>query len=309
MSHRLNARRRLDLALQVIGLAFDQDGIPFDGAAATLGVDPGVIVDVIEPFTDLEYVHTSGSLLDDIGHVVAIDGDEIYVQSNWMQDLASLTPGDAALLLAMIETAGTIEGLNVEAVRSLRRSLDAITHVTVSDPVPPSVSQLLGAKHKGHVISARYEGADMRVAAEPSLYEVHEVRWTDSGWRALVTDYEDPDATERSLLAERLHDIHQTSHRFERRTLTMPEYVGTSRSEVVDIEYRAGQEWLLAYFNPEVVSESDGTAIARIRIDTDRTLARLLLRLGPDARIVEPQHLRGRGADAARRLLGRYQPV
>ena len=148
MSHRLSARRRLDLALQVIGLAFDQDGISIDGAAATLGVDPGVIVDVIEPFTDLEYVHTSGSLLDDIGHVVAIDGDEIYVQSNWMQDLASLTPGDAALLLAMIETAGAIEGLNVEAVRSLRRSLDAITHVTVSDPVPPSVSQLLGAKHQ-----------------------------------------------------------------------------------------------------------------------------------------------------------------
>lgn len=307
MSPRLSAVSRLEIGLQVIGLAADRDGITVPEAATAIGVSEKSVVDAVQPFTDLEYVHTSGHLLDDIGHAVTLDDGLISVQQHWIQDLTTITPGDAALLLAMIETAGNIESLDSAALRSLRRRLDAIAHVSMGEAVPDNVAELLTAKHAGVVVSARHEGGDMRVRAHAVLYEIHEVRWTPSGWRVLVSEYGDPEPEPRDLPAERLHDIEPTDHRFERRSLVAPEPYISGLPEVITLRYPESDAWLVAYFNPEVLAEGDGIVTARFRIDTGNPLRRLLLRLGADAKVLDPPRLANVASFAASRILELYE--
>jgi hypothetical protein len=304
VSPRLTAQDRLTDALQAIGLAFDRDGISIDDAALEMKVPRQQIEAALQPFTDLEYVHTSGGLLDDIGHVVTITDGQIEVQQNWMHDLTSLTPGDAALLLAMIETADNLEGVSIDSLRSLRRRLDVIAHTSIGEAVPASVASLLNAMHAGTVVSARRETPDMAVPDEPTLYEVHEVRWTPNGWRVLVSSYaEGDDDRVLNVAAEKMHDVTQTSHRFERRALTTSEFTSSQRAVDIEISFPIDSSWLLSYFRPEILSEDSGEAVARIRIDPERPLERLLLRLGPDARVLSPSSLVDLGADTARRIL------
>jgi hypothetical protein len=308
MSPKIAAKRRLEIGLQAIGLAFDRDGITIDAAAEDLHVTPQLVADAVSPFTDLEYVHTSGRLLDDIGHVVTMTDGRIFVQHNWVHDLTSVDPGEAALLLAMIETADTIEGLNIGALRSLRRSLDAISHMSVREPVTQAVADLVSAKHEGVVISARYEGSDMRVTSGLMLYEVHQVNWTPHGWRALLTIYGDTDPWPVEVMPDLLHDIRRTEHRFERRSLTMPEDIGMQKVAGVDLEFPLDRKWLLDYYSLEILSDDGEMAIGRIRIGIGNTLSRLLLRLGPAARVLSPEWLVHQGETAATRLLDLYLP-
>ena len=307
MSPKIAATRRLEIGLQAIGLAFDRDGIRVDAAAEELHVSSEIVEEAVRPFTDLEYVHTSGHLLDDIGHVVTMTDGWILVQHNWVHDLMSVDPGEAALLLAMIETADTIEGLNIGALRSLRRPLDAISHMSVREPVPPAVADLVSAKHRGVVISARYEGSDMRVTSGAMMYEVHEVRWTPHGWRALLTLYGESDPWPVEVAPELFHDICWTEHRFERRSLTVPEDMEMQKVSDVELEFPLDRKWLLDYYGLEILSEGGERAIGRIRIGTGNTLSRLLLRLGPKARVLSPHWLVHAAEAAAMRILDLYE--
>ena len=306
MSPRLAATRRLAVGLQAIGLAFDRDGIRVDAAAEELHVTPDLVKEAVYPFTDLEYVHTSGHFLDDIGHVVTMADGWILVQQNWAHDLMSVDSGEAALLLAMIETADSIEGLNIGALRTLRRPLDAISHMSVGEPVPPAVADLVGAKNDGVVISARYEGSDMRVTSGSMLYEVHEVRWTPHGWRALLTLYGESGARPVDVATELLHEIRRTDRRFERRSLTMGEDMATQKVLEVELTFPIDGKWLLDYYGLEILSQDGKTATGRIHIDIGHGLARLLLRLGPGAQVLSPEWARNEGKKAARRLLNLY---
>ncbi len=307
MSPKIAATRRLEIGLQAIGLAFDRDGISVDAVAEELHVTPQLVVEAVHPFTDLEYVHTSGRLLDDIGHVVTMVDDRILVHHNWVHDLTSVDPGEAALLLAMIETADSIEGLSIGALRSLRRPLDAISHVSVREPVPQAVADLVGAKHDGVVISARYEGSDMRVTSGAVLYAVHEVRWTSHGWRALLTLYGESSAWPVEVATDLLHDIRRTAYRFERSSLTVPDDLESQKALDIELEFPLDRKWLLEYFSLEVLSSTHEMATGRIRIGAGSALSRLLLRLGPEARVLSPEWYAHEGARAATRLLDLYQ--
>lgn len=307
MSPRLSAKRRMAVGLQTVALAHDREGIQVDAVAEELGVDGEVVLDAVAPFTDLEYVDHAGSFVDDIGHIVTVTDGWIEARVNWTQDLTSLEPGDAALLLALIHAAEYIDGVSVEALRGLRRRLTAIAYVSVQEAVPPAVASLLSAKHAGVVISAKSEGSDMRVGGEPGLYEVHDVRWTKHGWRAVITTYGEAEARTIDVAAERFHDIETTDHKFERGAVSTPEFPSLDRAEEVVIDYAQRDWWLLGYFNPEVLSKSGDRTVARIRIDPGRALSRLLLRLGPDAVILEPEYLIDMRRSAAMQILDLYR--
>jgi proteasome accessory factor C len=79
----------------------------------------------------------------------------------------------------------------------------------------------------------------------------------------------------------------------------------------VTIELDAAASWVLdAYPNEGVEQLDDGRLRVRLAISARPWLERLLLRLGPHAQVVEVQGdatLAQAGADAARRLLARYQ--
>ena len=75
----------------------------------------------------------------------------------------------------------------------------------------------------------------------------------------------------------------------------------------VVIELTPDARWVTEYYPVEAVAERDGGLQATLAVTARPWLERLLLRLGPSARVVEgADDLRGAAADAAARILARY---
>ena len=65
--------------------------------------------------------------------------------------------------------------------------------------------------------------------------------------------------------------------------------------------------WLFETIQAAARGEVDGRPVWEVHVGGDAWLERLLLRLGPDAEVVEPVEDRDLAPEAARRILGRYR--
>jgi proteasome accessory factor C len=75
----------------------------------------------------------------------------------------------------------------------------------------------------------------------------------------------------------------------------------------VTLRRRPAARWVVERYPVDrVVERADGDLEATFPVASDRWLDRLLLRLGRDAEVLAPAAWRRRGADAARRVLARY---
>ncbi len=76
----------------------------------------------------------------------------------------------------------------------------------------------------------------------------------------------------------------------------------------VTLELPASASWIAESFTAESVEDlpSGGQRIV-LAVSETAWLERLLLRAGPEARVVGPEDFLGVGPDAARRLLARYE--
>lgn len=76
----------------------------------------------------------------------------------------------------------------------------------------------------------------------------------------------------------------------------------------VSLKLSPSAQWVIEYYPTEsIVEDADGSIVAELAIGSTPWLERLLLRLGPEARIVEAtEGLEECGATAARRLLATY---
>jgi proteasome accessory factor C len=113
---------------------------------------------------------------------------------------------------------------------------------------------------------------------------------------------------ERLFRIDRIRDVVLLDTTFEPRPIDVAGAVFHPRPEhpVVTLEIEPDARWVLeAYPNEGVQELGDGRARLTLRITEQAWLARLLLRLGPDGRVVEGDGQAGR--DAATRLLERYR--
>jgi proteasome accessory factor C len=76
----------------------------------------------------------------------------------------------------------------------------------------------------------------------------------------------------------------------------------------VTLELAPEAAWVVeSYPSEETRERSDGSWRVVLAVSERAWLERLLLRLGPAARVVAPPELRAVGAEAAKRLLTRYR--
>jgi proteasome accessory factor C len=76
----------------------------------------------------------------------------------------------------------------------------------------------------------------------------------------------------------------------------------------VTLRLRPAATWVVERYPVDSVRELAGGAVeVRLAVSSERWLERLLLRLGPDATVVEPRRLAGLGRAAAARILTRYE--
>lgn len=125
-----------------------------------------------------------------------------------------------------------------------------------------------------------------------------------------VTADDDRSGQERHFRVDRLHECRPTGEHFTPRpvdpVIERGWFADGPSTEVVLWVTGEGR-WVVETY-PVVSVEADGDGLrVRLPVASERWLARLLLRLGPRARVLEPATLAGVGREAAVLVLTRYR--
>jgi proteasome accessory factor C len=142
------------------------------------------------------------------------------------------------------------------------------------------------------------------------VVEPEEVFASAGHWYAAVWDVEVDD--ERLLRIDRIARVDPTGERFTPHGLQgagRPLYTPSDRDVDVRVRLHPAARWVAEYYLARDVSEGDdGTLEVTLPTATMQWLARLFLRLGPEAEVLEPAGLRDEIVSQARQTLVRYAP-
>ena len=140
------------------------------------------------------------------------------------------------------------------------------------------------------------------------LVEPEEVFASAGHWYAAVWDVDVDD--ERLLRIDRIASVDETGERFSPRGLQgagRPLYTPSDRDVDVRVRLRPAARWVAEYYPAhDIVDGPDGALDVTLRTARLQWLARLFLRLGSDADVLEPAVLRDEIVAQARETLARY---
>lgn len=243
-----------------------------------------------------------------------MDEDEVVIDAaDFFGKAPRLTPAEALGLLAAGMTvigSGEASPELESAVRKLTKAVmpDADTTLTV-DVIDESrnVGVLRDAAANSKVVHITYRSVAKEETTERDIepWTVFAAlgRWYVLGHCRLVED-------QRTFRIDRIKDLEVTDDVFER-PKKVPEpgvgYVPREGDVSCTIELKPAARWVLEYYPVEVLSEKEGSSLIRFSSPDTEVPARLLLRLGPDANLVEGDEVRARVGEMGESLLGTYQ--
>lgn len=224
-----------------------------------------------------------------------------------------LTAADAFSLVASANflihgpRAGTVSTLQ-SALQKVARAIGGeIDGLEVHVPKPPALDPLLHAMREHQRVEIDYFSAardevTTRVVEPLALFAV-EGRWH------LIAFCHKADA-ERDFRVDRVRAVRDNGESFEPREPTMRTDVAFDPNagdvQAVRIEVQPEQRWAVErYPVRDVVDRDDGATEFTVDSAGDAWLERLLLRLGPTARVLDPPDSEV-GRNVARRLLALY---
>lgn len=226
-----------------------------------------------------------------------------------------LTPTQALALVAAGRSIRDVPG--ADAGDPLQRALDKVAGALGVDPdrvlvelgdAESSVLDELGraaAEHRQVEIGYFSYGRD-----EHSRRVVDPIRlYADGGnWYLLAWCHRSDD--QRVFRVDRIDDLRPLDSTFEPREDpgALAVFQPSTLDPRITLRLHPSARWVVEQYPHEsVVEEPDGHLVVRIAISARPWLERLLVRLGPGAEVVDADDdLAGAGADAARRILGRY---
>jgi proteasome accessory factor C len=148
-------------------------------------------------------------------------------------------------------------------------------------------------------------------STETSTREIdpEEVFFAIGNWYVAAFDHRSDE--ERLFRADRIRNLEPTGERFEPRGLAgagRPLYTPSERDLDVRLLLRPEGRWVAEYYEVSAEIERDDGCL-EITLPTARTewVERLLLRLGTDAEVLEPEGLKDRVRDLARRTREPYR--
>jgi len=242
-----------------------------------------------------------------------MDEDEVIIDAaDFFTKAPRLTPVEAlGLLAAGMTVIGSGEGSPAleSAVRKLSKVVmpDADTSLAV-DVLDQSqnVGVLRDAASEGRVVHMVYRsvGKEETTEREVEPWSVFATlgRWYVLGHCRLVDD-------RRTFRVDRIKELELLEETFERPESVPQPGVGYSPSKddvtcVLDLAPVA--RWVLEYYPVEVIRESSQSTRIRFHSPDAEVPARLLLRLGTDARLVEGSEVAVRTHEIGRSLLSKY---
>jgi proteasome accessory factor C len=256
---------------------------------------------------------------------VTIEGDRVWLRfADVFARPLRLTPEQG---LALVAAGSASRGLpGAEGGGPLATALDKVAKVLDIDP-DEAISVALGPTRPGVLDTLRQAVRERhRVLLDYYAYgrderssravDPHAVFADEGAW--YVRGYCHQAKGERLFRIDRIYGLDVLDERFEAPE-TDPNAPGRTReAEVfapgpevprVTLDLAPADRWVVeTYPVDEVREQADGRLLVRLAVSATPWLERLLVRLGPGARVVEADDpaLRDAGRDAARRLLRRY---
>lgn len=243
-----------------------------------------------------------------------MDEDEVIIDAaDFFSKAPRLTPSEALGLLA----AGMTVIGSGEASPELEAAVSKLSKVVMPDADTSLTVDVLDQSR--HVGALRDAAADSKVVhliyrsvgkeetterdVEPWSVFTTLGRWYVLGHCRLVNG-------QRTFRVDRIKEMEVLDQTFERPEQVPEPGVGYSPSEgdvtcVLDLGVPA--RWVLEYYPVEVVRESARSTRIRFHSPDAEVPARLLLRLGADARLVEGPEVAGRVDVIGQALLGKYR--
>ncbi|HSF84583.1 MAG TPA: WYL domain-containing protein [Acidimicrobiia bacterium] len=246
--------------------------------------------------------------------VAFIDEDEVVVEmADYFASPVRLTPPEALGLLA----SGLALMSSGQAPAALERAVSKLSSVvlpegedalTVDLSEPELVPELRSAAADGRVVEIVYRsiGGDVTTTRQIEPWSVFS---TLGSW--YVSAHCRRASAERVFRIDRVRSLRETGERFAPPDEPPPPVVAYTPSEsdiyaVLRLGPRA--RWVADYYPVEVVEAADtsGALTVRFAASDPAVAARLLLRLGADAELVDGDEVREKLEELRSRILARY---
>jgi proteasome accessory factor C len=310
---RTSAGDRLRRMLSIVPWVASQDGPPIDEVCRRFAVSRKELLadlDVL-PYVGL-YPYTPDQLVE-----VTITDDRVWITyADVFRRPLRLTPEQALALLAAGEAASSVPGAQSDGplARGLAK-LQAVLDVGPSEVLdveigaaPPGVLDTLReAVRSQRALQLDYysHGRDIHTdrIVEPQRLFVDEGQWYLRAWCRRAEGA-------RVFRVDRIRSARVLDETFEPVVGDGSDAIFSPGAEQprVTLELAPAARWVIEQYPVEQVDElAEGRLRVRLVVTAPAWFARLLLRLGPDAVVVEgPADLAASGAAAARRMLERY---
>lgn len=341
MAERKTAEDRLDMLLHIFAFASGEDGATLDELAGSLDTTPDEIRRCIEEVTARAFYHPAGTpdplqlvIDNDRVRVFAggefrrppkLTGHEVLALELGLRVLAGdASPERAAAILDLVnrlseqlalpaaDRLGKAETMSVEELRErTRRRIEAQVAARAAG-IPAAMDDaeveelLLDAIEQKRVCRVSYlkataEEPEQRTLAPYRLVQAH------GRWYLLAHDRERADV--RLFRVDRVLDVMMSEETFQLPDAFDPfEHLGedgvpfaAEAATEARVRYsRRVAPWLAERLEGEVLD--DGALVVRHAVSDPDWLVRHVLRYGGEAEVLEPETLRRRVAEAARRI-------
>jgi proteasome accessory factor C len=284
-----------------------------DGATvAEIAEQFGTTAEVVERDLTLAMCCEAGPNLDHVAMWVDDDGRVHASPGAFFDRPRRLTPGQGVAVLAAVAALRQVPGGDGTALDSLASKLAAAlgasgSGVSVVLNEPPFLALVREATDRGERLHLDYYGASNDEVTSRDVDPIRVVMFGDAwqldGWCHRSNDYRQfrVDRIRAASLTGIPAEPHGDSGRVEA-------FVPAEHALRVVLDLTPEQRWAAERHAHEVLAEHpDGRVRIALWAAGTAWLERLLLRLGPDAVVVEPEYVVGLRCDAARRLLARYQ--
>jgi len=300
--------KRLNRILAMLPWVIEHPGTPVDEVCERFGYTRAELA------ADLDLVFVCG--LPGYGPgdlmVAYIDEDEVVVElADYFANPVRLTPPEALSLLAsgmaLLSTGQAPDALH-SAVEKLQRVVvgDDAEQLVVDLAEPPFVAELRNAAAERRVVrlvhTALATGKTTTREVEPWLVFTTMGNWYARGYCRLA-------ASERVFRIDRIREVETTNEVFEEPGVEPIAEIGyMPGDEDVRALIRLGERarWVADYYPVEMVKDTSRGLTVRFSASDASVIARLLLRLGSEAVLVEGDEVAERRDELRERILNRY---
>ncbi|MFS8495154.1 MAG: WYL domain-containing protein [Actinomycetes bacterium] len=245
--------------------------------------------------------------------VAYIDDDEVVVDAaDYFGRAPRLSPTEALSMLAAgmaVLSSGLGSPVLESAVDKLAATVAPDTDgLAVDVPAEPDlVGPLKEAAASHRVVEITYtslsRGETTRRAVEPWVVFASLGNWYVTGYCRLAQ-------AERVFRVDRIRDLVVTEETFEppvERPDPQVRYTPSEDDVRCKIALAPAARWVLDYYPVDVVSDSGDEVVIEFSASDPSVAARLLLRLGDRARLIEGDEVRAALSDLGNRILARYR--